>query len=193
MRTGCLVVGLLCLLGPRLSYACSCVLPKPETDAEYQALVDEAALVFEGTSRGSRWDGDRLVDTFDVLRTFKGTQRDAVALDTGTTRDRTGGLMLTMDSCDSVFDPGRTYLVFAYRGDSGSLSSSVCSPTQPSRKARRWFAFLERESHDGGPPPVEPSAGCRTSSGPTPSILVLGLVGLFGLTRTSTGARYDAE
>lgn len=174
---------MLCFLCPSVAYACSCIGAEPESDADFQALVDEADVVFEGRSAEPRWEGDFSVDTFEILRSFKGPQRGTIEIPNGMRRtaDKNGyGYSFTLSSCESSFERGRTYLVFAYKGDSGALFSSVCSPTRESRKARRWFKFLEKDRSESGPPAIEPASGCRASNHAPTEILALGLVVLLG-------------
>lgn len=178
-----LFVLMLCFLCPRVAGACSCLSAEPKSDADFQALVDEAEIVFEGRSVEPRWEGDFSVDTFEVLRIFKGPHRTTVEIPTGMRRtaDENGyGYSFTSSSCDSSFERGRTYLVFAYKGDSGALFSSVCSPTRESRKARRWFKFLEKDRSESAPPAIEAPSGCRASNDAPTEILALGLVMLLG-------------
>lgn len=173
-----LFVFVLCFVCPNIARACSCVWSEPTSDAEFQALVDEADAVFEGRPAESRLEGESLVYPFEVLRSFKGAQGDSVILDSG---DRVVGRTYTTDSCTSVFEEGQTYLVFAYTGESGLLYSGACSPTRPSGEADRYFEFLEAPVPDSAPPPLEPPSGCRVSTRAPTQMLAFALVMLLGL------------
>lgn len=182
-----LLAFVLAFLVPQVASACSCVGGEPTTDAEFQAELDAADVVFEGKAQGDGWDDELHVYTFEVLRTFKGSQAETISIASGMrqTRTKSGGMTFEGSSCDSAFDPGRTYLVFAYKGESGSLSSAGCSPTQRSKQARHWFAFFERAQRDSEPPAIEPSAGCRASPPSPAGLVVFALVVLFRRRRAS--------
>lgn len=175
---------LLWLVCPNVAHACTCLGPEPTSDADFQALVDEADAVFEGRPAQSRWEGDSLVYPFEVLRSFKGPQEDSVTIDSGDRRvGRTYTTEYTTDSCTSVYEEGRTYLVFAYAGDSGLLYSGVCSPTRLSREADRYFQFLEAPQAESAPPPLQSPSGCRVSTRAPAEFLAFALVMLLGVQR----------
>lgn len=168
---GVLVAVVLWLACPSVARACSCLGAEPDSDEAFQALVDEATVVFEGRAVESQWEGDSTVQPFAVVRSFKGPPHEVITLDGGMRRERhkdSSSYSFSSSSCDSVFEPERTYLVFAYAGDDGALYSSVCSPTRLSREAGRYFKFLEKNRSEPGPPAIGPSSGCR-APGQAPS------------------------
>lgn len=71
--------------------------------------------------------------TFEVIESFKGSARRRVHVDTA----------LHEASCGYSFQLGEEYLVWAYGDDdSSSLTTSICSRTQPLRHAADEVAFL---------------------------------------------------
>ncbi len=166
------------LVCPSVARACSCLGDEPTNDAEFQALVDEADAVFEGRAAQERWEGDVLVNPFEVLRSFKGPQEDSVVLHSGTQRE---GRTYTMSSCDRTYEEGKTYLVFAYAGESGSLVSGECSPTRLILEARPYLEFLEGLQTDSQPPPIESPSGCRVSTRAPTDLVAFALVVLLGI------------
>jgi hypothetical protein len=54
--------------------------------------------------------------------------------------------------CSYHFRPGEEYLVFAYKGEDGRLSTSICSRTQPAESAQILLKAL-RAARDGGKVP----------------------------------------
>ena len=96
---------------------CDCA--GPITDS---AAVRHNHVVFVGRVARSRLVTDaegfsRRVYTFTATRWRKGTPRRAVEVETGM-----GG-----GDCGVLFQRGRTYTVYARRGDGGRLATGICS------------------------------------------------------------------
>ena len=169
---------MLWLVCPNVARACVCVGAEPATDAEFQALVDGSAAVFEGRAGEPRWEGDFYVYPFEVLRSFKGPQGDSALVGTGGRRE---GRSFTGSSCDASFEEGRSYLVFGFLNESGQLSSWQCSPTRLTSEAGPYLKFLERPEPETEPPPIEPPSGCRASTRAPTELVAFALIGLLGL------------
>jgi hypothetical protein len=120
--------------------------PELGLDAGYQERL--AALEARVAELNARM-GDREVH-FDVLRSWKGADGSPVV---HTPAQRT--------ACGYPFEAGRSYLVFATRGEDGSLHVSACGQTRPSDEAGDDRALLDAYVATSRTPPVTPPrAGC---------------------------------
>jgi hypothetical protein len=156
---------LLIALIPIPAFACTCA-PPPPPDPNHSSTLStppsiETGTTFEGTVTGAhlKWDlvdanvGDLIsadldkdppymLVSFDVSRSYSGQQGKKVELRTGL-----GG-----GDCGVPFEVGKQYLVYAWKDESGKLSTGICSGT----------GFLEDRKADlaalRGEPAVSPDA-----------------------------------
>ena len=105
--------GLLGLQG--LALACTCVQP-----ASVQEGLQQADAVFAGLVERFELKGSGRVATFRVHRVWKGPKSSRLQVITG------GG----DGDCGYHFIVGMEYLVFARRGASDTLQTSICSRTK---------------------------------------------------------------
>jgi hypothetical protein len=139
------------------AFGCSCVQPPPGLNtaqqlAEWAAKSKEA--IFEGkvNSVELRWklvealpgnlvaadieqEPPEMEVSFEVLRSYRGAQDKHVKVRTGL-----GG-----GDCGFDFETNKKYLVFAYKDDSGELSTSICSSTALLEESQSNLAYLRRE------------------------------------------------
>jgi len=73
--------------------------------------------------------------SFDVLRSYRGAEDKSVKVRTGL-----GG-----GDCSFDFETSKKYLVFAYQGDSGELSTGICSATALLEESQSNLAYLRGE------------------------------------------------
>jgi hypothetical protein len=166
MRSYCLA--LLCLsfaITPATALACSCAHPPPpEPNATINPVArvpDKDEVVFEGTVtnaqlKGSLFDtkpgelfsadldqdSPYMLVTFNVSRSYAGQQGKTVELKTGM-----GG-----GDCGYPFEVGKQYLVYAWKDESGKLSTGICSGTGLLEERKADLAALR------GEPAVSPDA-----------------------------------
>ncbi len=138
-------------------FGCSCVQPPPGANttqqlAEWAAKGKEA--IFEGKveSVELRWKfvearaGDivpadieqeppEMEASFEVLRSYRGVDSKHVRVRTGI-----GG-----GDCGFNFETNEMYLVFAYKDDSGELSTGICSSTALIAESQANLAYLRGE------------------------------------------------
>jgi len=105
--------GLLGLQG--LALACTCAQP-----ASVQEGLQQADEVFAGLVERFELKGSGRVATFRVRRVWKGPKTHRIQVATG------GG----DGDCGYHFIVGMEYLVFAHRGASDTLQTSICSRTK---------------------------------------------------------------
>ena len=94
---------------------------------------------------------------FGVKETWKGVSERSVVL----YGQGEGYGTLVTNTCDVVFDRGKSYLVYAYsRGEDGSghLETNVCTPTKPLAEAEKDLRAL------GSPTATLPDTGGFVSS-----------------------------
>lgn len=114
---------------PDLASACSCSPPPPIVEAWQQADT-----VFEGTVTAVPSGGTEAV-AFKVHRTWKGDAKDSVTVKSNP----------HVNMCAYDFRPNRKYLVYAMKeGGAEGWTTSICSRTKPSRKAKAEIAKLDR-------------------------------------------------
>lgn len=158
MRVLMLMAAFLLTSGMTVTFACECaplpVVTGPRDFAESQA--NRADAVFEGKVRGValHWKlrdtpaGDLLLAnlddnpptmlvTFEVSRSYRGTQPDEVQIETG----------LGAGDCGFDFEAGRQYLVYADADENGHLSTSVCSGTALLEDSAANLAYLRGEAN----------------------------------------------
>jgi len=100
------------LAATAISFACDCVdLSPPES-------FEAADLVFVGNLVASNGTAEETNATFHVEQILKGTQSDQVVITSH------------MTNCDRSFQTGRTYIVYARRGD-GRFFAPTCLSTTP--------------------------------------------------------------
>jgi hypothetical protein len=124
---------------PRVASACSCMPAGPpcqayfETDAVFTGTVT-AIAIRKGPIEGIPPDQlfDRRFVQISVERIGKGVQGAGVEVRTGM-----GG-----GDCGFDFKVGQRYVVYAYRGKDGSLSTGICSRTRALSDAAEDVAFF---------------------------------------------------
>ena len=120
--------------------------PEPPPDAGYQ---ERLAALEAKTERLVNGLGVREVH-LGVQRSWKGAAEHAVV--------RTQG---QRTACGYPFEVGHTYLVFAYRGEDGTLWASACGRTRPSDEAVADRALLDAQVVVATKALLEPPrAGC---------------------------------
>jgi hypothetical protein len=122
---------------PRLTFACSC------TPASVQDTFKHSVAVFIGNAQNVTWleergnQGDpRIVVTLEVVKSWKSPKDKPVVLHT----------VYNQASCDGYwFEEGKTYLVYAFQQDDGTLGASLCSRTTAADagEAKEDVAVLE--------------------------------------------------
>jgi hypothetical protein len=110
------------------AHACSCSGGPPESWAGRADAVFLGRRVGMGPSVFSEFGG--IVTTFAVDSVWKGDVRRRVVV------------MTDRSSCGFYFQPGETYLVFAYRSHSGRLTTGECTGTGPVKRSAAAFAVL---------------------------------------------------
>lgn len=148
---------LLLTVVPAPAFACSCVhLPPGANTAQQPAesADDRKEALFEGKAENVRlkWkiveahfgdvvpadieqDPPEMEVSFEVLRSYRGVQDKHVNLTTGV-----GG-----GDCGFNFEVNEKYLVFAYKDDSGELSTGICSSTALLEESQANLAYLRGE------------------------------------------------
>jgi len=155
-------------LGPEVAFGCSCVPPPPGIKnarelAEWR--THGVSTIFEGTVEAAEMKSPLLEASagdivpanldqstpvmlvrFSASRWYRGVQHQHLQVETGL-----GG-----GDCGFAFEIGKQYLVYAYKDDSGRLSTGICSATASLEESRSNLAYLRREA-------IVPQ-GSRTSS-----------------------------
>jgi hypothetical protein len=157
MRLACVITVLFSAV--TASYACKCMpAPSPVTNlrkmAEWQSSGSE--LIFEARAEkielknwplrpvvGQKYQQPSVLVTLRTLRMYRGTLPEKVVLATGA-----GG-----GDCGYEFEENRSYLVYAFRAESGQLATEICSATQPLETAGAFLRLLR-----GEPPTAEDTA-----------------------------------
>jgi hypothetical protein len=130
-----------------VAHACTCGEPGPQPCR----LLKEASAIFLGTVTDIENPPNsepRVGDTglsryrFRVDERVAGVKAGNIDIYSGR-----GGA-----DCSYHFRPGEEYLVFAYKGEDGRLSTSICSRTQPAESAQILLKAL-RAARDGGKVP----------------------------------------
>jgi len=80
-------------------------------------------------------DSPEMEVSFEVQRSYTGVQSKHVLVSTG----------IGAGDCGFDFETGRKYLVFAYKGDSGELSTGICSSTALLEESQANLAYLRGE------------------------------------------------
>lgn len=132
--------------------ACSCAPPSP-TIKSYRALaeskVNQTPVIFEGTVESMKVKGwpfqpvagetvsaiPRVSATFSNVHVYRGQPPAEVVVETGV-----GG-----GDCGFEFNKGESYLVFAWKEESGHLSTGICSGTRLLRDAGTELRLLRGE------------------------------------------------
>jgi hypothetical protein len=133
--------------------ACKCA-PFPHTMTSYRTFaewqVSHSPVIFEGKVESLKISGwpikpvagetvlsvPRLIVTFSAVHLYRGEITRDVVIETGVS----GG------DCGYYFEPGESYLVFAWKEESGNLSTSICSGTKPLEDAGTALRFLRGEA-----------------------------------------------
>ncbi len=132
--------------------ACSCA-PPPPTVKSYRALaewkVNQPPVIFEGTVESMKVIGwplqpvpgetvsaiPRVSAIFSNVHVYRGQTQAEVVVETGV-----GG-----GDCGFEFNKGESYLVFAWKKESGRLSTGICSGTGLLRDAGTALRVLRGE------------------------------------------------
>jgi hypothetical protein len=151
------------------TFACSCLSPPPDVKTA-QRLAEWTAThsdeIFEGkveslklkwhlldASVGDLTPADMEKDppfmqvSFETIRSYGGPQRKTIQLRTGL-----GG-----GDCGFRFEIGKQYLVYAFVGESGELSTSICTGTALLEESQSNLSYLRGE-------PVVPERVGRNST-----------------------------
>lgn len=120
-----------------LLFSCTCAPPSPELTTRWalaEHSVSSTPVIFEGRVDHIELRGwpikpvpgntvsaiPRIIATFSDVRLYRG-QTKSFVVETGI-----GG-----GDCGYPFETGRSYLVYAWKEDSGQLSTGICSATRP--------------------------------------------------------------
>jgi hypothetical protein len=117
-------------LSPAPVFGCTCAAPPPDVKtASELAAWTRADAVFEGKveSVELRW---RLKEA-EVLHSYRGDQRKPMRLSTGL-----GG-----GDCGFDFEVGKQYLVYAFKDETGELSTNICTRTTRLEKSSENLAY----------------------------------------------------
>ncbi len=137
---------------PVLAFACTCAPPSRNLKtplARAESSLSGSDIVFEGTVDHIDIKGwplkvlpgttlstaIRIVVTFSDVRTYRGTTRPPLVVETG----------IGAGDCGYPFEKGRSYLVAASPNESGQLSTGICSATQPLESAGTALRMLRGE------------------------------------------------
>jgi len=159
----CSPSGLLLLLALGLSFSsrtalgCKCIAPPPglkDAHALAEWKAQRVDVVFEGTVDGARLESPLLdasagelipanleagtptiIVSFSANQWYRGLQQDHVEIETGL-----GG-----GDCGFPFEVGKQYLVYAYREESGRLSTGICTATDLLDESKLNLASLRGE------------------------------------------------
>ena len=136
-------VALLCAFGVSRGPACTCVF-SGDVRTVVEIQLQRAEAVFSGSVIALRWrtvqvfpdaPGSKMMELGAVIvpeRTWKGSLVDTLVV---WTPDEIG-------MCKVPFSEGERYLVFAARGDSGTLHTNNCTGTQPLAGAEAYLRVL---------------------------------------------------
>ena len=127
------LVLLLFLFAGSSAYACSCALPKPpcQTVWEADAVFVGTVLSVKTTDKGLASFESRAIK-ISVDESFRGVASTEVELFTASIGA----------SCGYRFDVGQQYLVYGYKGDTGRLTTSICTRTRPLTQATEDLDYL---------------------------------------------------
>ena len=138
-----------------LANACSCL--PPGTPLEE---LNKSDAVFSGKAASIAQDGYGYIVTFEAERAWKGV--DAPVVKVRTAQDSA--------ACGYAFTTGEKYLVYAYKGDDGSLSTGLCSRTAPLSDAASDVAAI-----GSGTAITPPKEGMDAGTFAALGLIVLGL------------------
>jgi hypothetical protein len=119
--------------------------PMPGPDAGYEKRLAALQAQIDALMDSMSYQEVR----FEVLRSWKGAAGQAVV--------RTPG---QRTACGYPFAMGRTYLVFAHRGEDGALWANACGRTRPDDEAARDRAVLDAYTATVTTAVAPPRAGC---------------------------------
>jgi hypothetical protein len=143
---GCGLLTLLVLLtSSRAADACSCAPRRPACEVAWESAAVfvgrvERIDVLPGSGRLAPIFRSRHV-TFKVIELFRGPTSAEIQIVTGG-----GG-----GDCGYRFGKGKDYLVFAYEGRDGQLTTSICARTQPLAAASGDLEYLRAAFHENQP------------------------------------------
>ncbi|MEM7154175.1 MAG: hypothetical protein AAF799_15110 [Myxococcota bacterium] len=185
-------------LAPRVTRACSCMMPPPPAEA-----MERADAVFEARPFSMTNNGVRARYRFEVDQVWKGDVGPRVEISTS----------MSSAACGRTYRIGTRYVIYARRGSDGGWTDGLCSRTRTSQSAAedlqvfgpgRRPGLPDPEPGSGGdapteppridnpppePPPTTPSArGCAVEKPHAPGSLaglfLLGLTVAIGRRRT---------
>lgn len=150
-----IVVGL--GLSSQAAFGCSCVAPPPGIKSARELAewrTQGVSAIFEGMVEAAEMKSPLLeasagdvvpadleqstpvmLVSFSVSRSYRGVQQQHVQIETGL-----GG-----GDCGFPFETGRQYLVYAYKNDSGRLSTRICTATALLEDSQANLAYLRDE------------------------------------------------
>ena len=127
------LVVLLLLFAESSASACSCELPKPACQTFWKAeAVFIGTVLSVKTSNKSLVSLEALAIKISVDDSFRGVSSNVVELFTGNVGS----------SCGYRFAVGQQYLVYAYVGDTGRLTTNRCTRTRPLTQAAEDLDYL---------------------------------------------------
>ncbi len=147
-----IILGLLASLAtPGTCLACSCVISRPDQAPARADVVFRGQLVTFSQQQAARYRSDGSVErltqvraTFLVDTGWKGDVTPVLSVSVGTI----SGQVRSASTCDATLRTGRSYLVFATRGNAGRdsppdiLSTSFCAGTREIADAGDYLGAL---------------------------------------------------
>jgi hypothetical protein len=146
------IVAAMLISPPRITYACSCMVPPGPAQAR-----NDSVAVFSGTVTAVEGDRDGMAPlrvSIDINQVWKGPMLARTLL-------LTSG---SSASCGFEFQPGTDYLVYAYDQD-GQLATGLCTRTAPLADAALDIAELGpgTAAAPSGYPAGEPQAAAGSN------------------------------
>jgi hypothetical protein len=139
------------------TFGCSCASPPPDLNTAQrlaQWTATQSEEIFEGkvesiklkwhlldakvgdlTPADMEQDPPFMEVSFEITRSYRGPQRKTIQLRTG----------LGVGDCGFRFEVGKQYLVYAFTGDSGELSTNICSGTALLEESQANLSYLRGE------------------------------------------------
>jgi hypothetical protein len=162
------------------SWACSCV------PSNMQTLVDRAEVVFSGTATDVSGDRRDSSATFEVADGFKGGISGEVVVHTPA----------SAAACGVVFEPGRSYTVFADRNGS-AIETNSCAGTEAGAIDLSGYGLTAQTNGNAEPGSSGEEASSRANwqwpAGAVVAILIgAGLIASFRRPRPRTPTTSDS-
>lgn len=182
LTTAASIAFLVLVCGTKSIYACSCGGPKPPCQATWEADAVFVGTVLSTEEKQGRGGFDSRLIKLSVEESFRGIASNVVEVFTGS-----GG-----GDCGFSVEVGQQYLVYAYKGETGRLATSICTRTRALIQASEDLEFLRGLSRaapgstiQGEVHRVKYNSDGNVSDLPLPGIRVI-LEGDFGYANTTT-------